>query len=564
MPTTTPIEHAEPLFHTWNMSEIYTGPAGTGAYVPKVGDMIIEIVGTLKSEYVVTSIGSDLVARWVKLTKEVDDGSIKENSLFATAGSTSETYLAYLDTSVTPHRLSLDARLLVPGTAVAYYKVFAGYNVSGSGEVISAVYNNSGVYVSENGTLELAGEVQGKQINTNVSLRTAVPCFTNASLQDAEVVTYVFYDTDGIVRDIRQVYIRNTAAVRRLNAASKEVVDVRLETPFLASVNSREINYPLNVPLNTMNLVGVVEYSDGSIERMGVDGTRFTVLGLGSYSPTIVGQKADIVLKYQLQDGEQAYGIEGANSNHISREYTIITQPAEGRYAVLLQPYPVWVSDSAGYLLNWWLHDLQRSINRDVTSLVTVDASYAAYLPKSYGVKQTLKAMINLNDVNPAYAEFYHVQNVDVMLTQPETNRPAESTTPNWYVTPQAGRAPMYNAGVYAKYYAPNANNNQLSLKGDFTIYTEWLDAYYYNSLPLYDPTTETRAPEPTHFTLRAGGVDAVYPIAQWNQTLLLTQALTNNAMAYLSFFKRTAQKDLQLSTVGVVLRRVNSAGNYV
>lgn len=563
--STTPIQNAEALFHIWNKTEIYTGPYGSGAYVPKVNDLVVEIIGALKTEYVVTAVDPNtLYSTLLKITGDASDGVIQENALFSTAGSQSETYLAYLDSSVTPHRLTVDARLLLAGTEVSYYKIFAGYNVNADGEVISAMYDNSGNYLGENGELEYAGQVQGKQILDNVSIRTPKPCWTNATLADAEIITLVCYDLDGNVRDLRQLYVKNTAAVRKLNASSKEVIDIRLETPFLASQNSRTINYPLNVPLNAMNLVGVVEYSDGSIERIGVDGTRFTLMGLDSYAPTIVGQRATVVLKYQLQDGEQAYGVEGQNSNHISIAYTIVTQAAEGRYAALLQPYPEWVSDASGYTLRWWLHDLQRSVSRDVTAFVTLDTAYAAYLPKAYGTKQTLKAMINLNDVNPSYAEFYHVQILDVQLNQPETNRPAESAVPNWYVAPQSGRTPMYNGGVYAKYYAPSANNNQVNLKGDFTTYTAWLAAYYANSTPLYDPTTETGAPEPTHFRLKAGGVEAEYPISQWNQTILLTQTLSNNAMAYLSFFKRTATKDLELSTVGVVLRRINSSGNYI
>lgn len=561
----TPIKSTENYFQVWSKEEIYTGPSGTGVYVPKAKDLVIEIVGSLKTEYLVLSVDQNtLLSTLLKIDGSSSDGLIKENALFATAGSQNETYLAYLDKSVTPHRLTIDARLLVAGSEITYYKVFSGYNVNTGGTVISALYDGSGNFIGENVGLEPAGTVLGKTITENIAIKSPLPCYTNANLADADVLTYVMYDADGNVRDIRQVYVKNTAAVRDLNAASKEIVDISIRTPFLASVNSSEILYPLNVGLNSLNLEVVIDYSDGSQSVLAVDGTRCKILGLDSYAPTIVGQRTPVTLVYQLQVGEQAYGLEGQNANHISRQYTIITQAAEGRYAVQLQVYPQWAGENAGYTLKWWIHDLQRSIRVDVTSQVVIDNSYTTYLPKAYGTKQTLKAVINLNDVNPSYAEFYHVQFVDVLLSQPETNRPAAMGTPNWKVAAVSGASPMFNTGVYCTFYQQSLNNNKVKIFGDYSLYEDWLQAYYTDSLPLSNPAIELAAPEPTHFILKIGSSSAEYPISQWNAVITVTQAMTNNSMAFVSFIKRTSDADLELSTIGIAVRAVNSNGAYI
>ena len=565
---TVPVQNPEGRWTIWNYNDLFTGPTGTGIYVPNVNDEVHQIVDATKTEYVVTAIDPvTLLSTLRVISGSVTDGEFQMNVLFGVGpGTEADTYLVYIDKSVTPYRLTVDERLSVGGSLSTYCKIFAGSDLSAAtGNVISAMYDNSGNFVSENVPLELAGTWQGTALVANTAIKTVVPCKTNANLQDGEIVTAVFYDQTGFVVSKRQLCVWNTGFVRGLDQSSKEVVDISLETPFLAGANSTQITYPVNVPINGLNLVGVVTYSDGSTVSWGVDGTRFSVAGLDSYANTIVGQECPIVITYQLQAGEVAYGMENQNSDHISKIYTIVTSAVDGSYAVQLFCYPQWISALAGYQLNWFLYDLARSITYDVSNMVTIDTvNGPAFQPIAYGVHQTLKVFVNLQDVNAVYANFYHTQIVDVVLNFAASNRPAIATIPDWFVTPVSGSLPLYGQGVHATYYNPGGSSNQVLLTGDFTDFTSWLNAYFNNTLPLYNPTIETQAPTPTHFAVLAGGVRIEYPITQWNQAIILSQSLTDSSTIFLQFFQRTTQADLQLAIAGVPLWQVDSVGNYL
>lgn len=117
---------------------------------------------------------------------------------------------------------------------------------------------------------------------------------------------------------------------------------------------------------------------------------------------------------------------------------------------------------------------------------------------------------------------------------------------------------------MHATFYQSSPSTRKVKVIGDFSTYTSWINAVYTLSRPLFNPSTETSAPQPTHFNLIAGGVSTTYSINQWNEEFVLTQTLANSGTVYLEFFKRTAAADLQLSKVALPLFQVDSVGNYL
>lgn len=560
MSISNPIYNPDGMWQIWNKSDIYTGADGTGQYVPKVGDEVHEISGSVIRRYIVLSLDTNTYLS--TLGAATDETSTSDTSptdvLFAV---TPNTYRALIDKSVTPYRLCVDSRMMIHGSSSSYCKVFSGTDISTSGTVISAMYDTAGNYTSENIPLEL---VASDRWADNTGIKVPELAWTNASLADGDKCTVVSYNDEGVVIDVQTVIVLNTGYIRSTDAYSKAVVSIALETPFLAAANSTIINYPINVPLTALNLIGVVNYSDGSVVRLAVDGTKFSVAGMDAYAPTLAGQTCPITLKYRLQSGEVAYGAENSAQDHFSQDYTIVTTAVEGSYAVQLYCYPIWQDATNGYKLAWFLYDLDRSIRYNVTSLVSIDTTVAAYKPTTYGTKQTLSVYINLQDVNAVYNDFTHVQYVDITLNAVGTKRPASGATPNWYVTQQSGKTPMFGQGVHAKFYQQTSTSYQVDIAGDFSTYATWLNAYYTLSRALYDSTSETSAPNPTHFNLIAGGVSTEYAISQWNDTLTLSQTLSNNSEVYIEFFKRTSSADLHLSKIVVPLWQIDSVGDYV
>lgn len=559
-----PIYNPNSLWQVWNYNDIYTGPTGVGQYVPKVGDQVNKIVGNAITEFIVESV--ELGSMIAVLTpaappiEPTNDGFL-DQLIGPVTGSISETKFVYIDKSVSPYLMAVDARVQASGSMVSTCKIFAGPNISQTGRVVSAAYDQSGNYVGENVPLEL---VASSAYNNNLAIKTVALCNTTADLLDGEMLSLVFYDINGTVVEIQRLRVLNTGFIRTTDAYAKAVVGIELLSPFLSSVNSTVINYPYNLEMDVANITGVVHYSDGSSSSMAVDGVKFSIAGLDAYSSQNPGQSYPIVAKYVLQPGEVGYGTTNVNLPHISQEYSLVTSSPNALYQTRLFVYPVWNNLINGYDLRWFLYDASRSVSAEVSNLVYLENNTAAFNPSRYGVKQTLHAAINLMSVDPRYQSFIHTQQVDITLEARGVFRQNSSTPPNWHVCPISGTSPMYGDGVFATFIHNGANDNSVNIAGIYNDLTSWLNAYYVKTKPLVNAAIEAQSPPPSHFTITSGGSSSTYTIDQWNATLTLSQPLINSDTVFIQFFVRTTAADLQLSVAGVPLYQKNSNGTYV
>ncbi len=556
----TPIFDPEARFTVWKIEEIYTGPTGTGRYVPKIGDMVVEIIADMVNWFIVTdlNIGSYISTLTPAAPAGAPDLTPYQIAMGVGPNVTNQTYRVYIDKRTVPYSVNVDGRVHIYGSDAAYCKLFVGTDLSGAGRVISAVYDNGGDYVGENVVLEL---VASDAYTNNMAIKTVAACKTSANLSDGEVITAVFYATNGNVVDKRQLLVENTAFIRSMSTNAKQVVGVGILSPFISGSNSKAIIYPRNVALSAENLTGIVYYSDGTELVLPVDGDRFAVAGLESFDSTSVGVTYPLVALYSLSSNEQAYGGVGGVQS-VSENYTVTTAAANLDYEVRLFPYPKWVDDTTGYLLTWWLYDAARSLSLDVTNLVDLATDSAPFLRKAYGIKQTIKARLNLAQVNGNYDVYIHTQTVDVKLQAPGTFRQNLSTPPNWYVTPVSGQTPLFGGGVFATYTIVGGADKTFKIKGNFTTQEAWLQAYYYNTLPLVLSPSETQAPEPTHFALVINGAEFQYTLASWNATLSINVEASNNDTVYIRF-QYDGQTLLELSCAGMPLYQLNSNGSY-
>jgi hypothetical protein len=557
----SPVYEPQGAFRIWKKSEIFTGPDGTGPYVPKVDDLAVEFVSNVVNWYRVSDLNIGTYLSTLVPIAPVPENYLTGDqiALGVNAGATNPTHFIYINKRTVPYSMAVDGRRQIYGSAPAFCKVFAGTDTSGVGRVISAVYDSGGNYVGENVPLEL---IATDALNNNVAIKVVQPCKTSANLVDGEVVTVVYYSSSGDVIGLEQMKVVNTAFVRTANAGNKTVVGLSLINPFLSTINSKTIVYPRNLTLAPENLTGVVHYSDGSTLHLTVDGERFSVIGLDAYDATATGVSFPLVVKYELSVNEQAYeGVGG--EGHVSENYTITTAAVNREYEVRLFPYPKWIDTNTGYGLTWWLYDASRSLGLDVSNLVELAPESASFSPKAYGVKQTLKARINLSNVAGNYSEFTHVQDVDIRLQAPGTFRQDLSTPPNWYVAPISGTTPMCGGGVFSAFTVVSGSTKSFNLKGNFNTLQDWLHAYYELAQPLLLTPTETELPEPTNFVLVVNGAEFPYPIASWNQLLVINVSAANNDTVYIRF-QYAGQQMLELGVVGMPLYQRNEDGSYV
>ena len=538
-----PVYDPDGLWKWWGYHEIYTGTVGQGKYVPKVNDYVVD-PGNF-TVYIVDHLDPVTLIPTLREVRVQTSGAFTETDLLIGVGpgTQSDTYRVYYDKSVYPYKLQVDTRLKVAGTMTRYCKIFKGSDLGGSGTVISKVYDSSGNFVSENVALELAAI----DSHDNHSIKIVAVCHTTEELADGEIVTAVFYSDTGHVVSKRQLLIENTTFIRSINVSTKYVTHISLESPFLSVADDHLLEWPLNINMNALNLMAKVHYSNGESIRLPVDGTKFSMDGLDHHLSSIVGQRADLSLRYSLSPNEVAYASVGVDTYAVTEPYSIVTVNANMSYELKLYVYPEWVGMEAGYRLRWWLLNLDRNVAFDATPYVSIDPLFGAYDPKAYGYLQKKQVSVNLRDVSAAFKNFRHTQIVDISLMSPP-----DPIVTSWTVSHEShSTRPAYGIDVFAK----RVYSTTLNVSSGFTDKEDWMEHVFYRTYPLINNTRELRPPEPTHFVVMLGGTEQEFAIEDWNKDIITAMALTPYSIVYLKFIKKTPTGNLILSVSGMMIR---------
>lgn len=533
------------LWRLWDIDQIYTGVVGQNKHVPKVRDHLINPI--TDQRYRVTAIDPLTL---VPTYEDITNGTSNEGELLAAGvGSQPDTYRIYLDSSVTPHKLHIDARLKLHADTAAYAKIFKGTNISATGHVLGMLYDQNGTFLTHNIPLVLVA----MDTHENHGIKVVPTCYTNEELVDGAMVTVVIYTAEGGEVSRRTLWVNNSSFIPDLAYDTRYVSHVTLESPFMSQTDDHVIEYPINVPLQAMNMFGRVHYSDGSSISLPVDGGKFALLGLERFVGTYPGQHVPLVLRYRLDTTEVAYGqLVSADGKHISEPYDLVTTEQRGAFTIKLSGYPVWRSDLSEYQLRWFMSDLNRDVMFDVTPYIYFNQSSDVFNPVGYGLVQKLSVRVNLKDVSQALPSFIHTQTQTVVLMSPGTVAGA-----NWKLAFEPNQEPLFGEALSAQVNMINQNLWRLNIRAGITNFNDWLDRVFYDSKPLYDLRKEQKAPEPTHIVLFIGAARSEVPISMWNQEFTVSLNLSSQSNLQMEFICRTDQGDLRLGVVAVPLHSV-------
>lgn len=533
----------------WGLHEIYNGGVGTNRYVPKLGDYVID-----KDLYITYRVDAvDPVTYLSTLTQVRPYGSSftldADDVLFGVGpGTDADTYRAYYDASVIPHVLTVDQRLKIGGTGTSYAKLFKGSDTTATGHIVGMMFDNSGNYLTDQIPLELAA----LDSITNHAIKTIKPCYTTEPMTNGERITAVLYSPAGHVVSKRQLLLEETTFIRSGTSSTKYITHISLATPFLSQTNDATIEVPINVPVTSLNLMGIVHYNDGTQVTLPVDGTKFKIFGLDQYVSTVVGQQIDLVLTYSVGVNEQAIGGNVTlGGTYVTEPYKLVTVAVQGSYSVKLFGYPYWVSSAIGYRMKWMLYNLDRNVVFDVTPYVYFNASNGPFDPKLYGFLQRLSVRVNLADVSGTFTPFIHTQSIDIFLKAPMDPSTQQDL---WTVGLNVGLGnQMYGTGLFMKATSTGGTNWTIKLDSNQTVFDTWLTKVYKETYPLVNPVTETVAPDPTHFIVEVGGLSHEFTIDKWNSNNAITNPnIIEGDTAIIKFIRRVPSNDIQLAAAGL------------
>lgn len=533
----------------WNRKDIVQLPGQVNKWVPNVGDLVWDRDnGFFTVEDVEQGTHVPTLKEWTPPTRTDTDG--EENILVGVGpGYSSESYRLFLDTSVTPHTLAPDSRLHYYGSMVSSYKVFLGSDISSEfGVIISAFYNSSNDYLGPNVPMEVV-EIPGA---VQQVIKAPMVGFTSEELADGERCTLVAYNDLGGVVSIAQLLIQNTRAIRQADTSKKYVSGIEISSPFISSADPKVIEFPLNVTVESLPMIGVINYRGSSSVQRGIDNSSMFLFGLEDYIATEVGQEFPMTLAYELAEDEISYALTPTANRRITENYIARTTAADGAYECRLFVYPVWQNAAAGYRLEFWLYNLDRQRFYNVTSLVELGVNSPAFRPTTYGTLQTLTYAVNLNKVDGRFAPFRFVTSFQVALLNSGENKGA-----NWEVYTRPNTDTAYGRSLKADLEYIQTNAWDLRLQNGANTKEAWLRTMYEAAEPLINPEREINPPTPTHFVLHFLHNKYEFSVEQWNAKLRVNNDLSDGEVLYVQWIKREYDNDLQLAMTALpVLQR--------
>ena len=527
----------------WWRHQLYSGPGSTG-FLPTVDDLIVDF----KQNCLCRVIEVDTVNRtfvdvpWKTTEMENDDAILGSASYMKL-----DTYRVYIDDSRHPATLRVDSRWTVPGSDNQYLKIFRGTDISENGEVISAYFENN-IYQGEK--IPLA-TVSIDNVD-NKTIKAPVPASCNAEVDDGELLTMVVYSDVSGVSLIARFHAVKTNLVMALDNPSRQIVDIKLKSPFLSLSDETLLELPINVPVDDIPLDVEVQYTDGK-KTYTVDGTRAALLGLTNsgyldtyYISSVAGQDLDLTLKYNMASNETYLG-DDVVDRVIQRPYKATTLDVDGAYSVKLFVRPVWLDAARGYRLEYYLYNLDRGNWFEATAHVRLGTNSPFFDPKLYGVKQTLTVNCNLADVSPEYKTHIHPQTFSITLLAPATE-----DRDNFILEYVHGQED-YGRGCKAVFNYEDASAWSVDLSSSARSQAEWLQQMYYATHPIYDRRAEAKAPEPTHFELVVGSKVYLKLVSEWGGPFNIDFEVAEADSLMIRWIARTASDELHLGMSPVI-----------
>lgn len=549
--TIRPIVDQHRGWRQWHYNELYLPGETQGQYVPNVDDAILD--WSSNTIYRVISVNYSNNTFTPQATNLGKFTGYTTQDILTTSGpgDISEAFRIYFNTEILPHTMTFDSRVRLFGTQAAYVKVFRGNDITVSGNVVSAMFNTSGVKTSENIPLELVLV----PTQENIGMKTPVSAYASDTVNDGEILTVVVYTADGDVSSISRMVGVNTNVIRTINQQERYITNIDLVSPYLSVSDTTLLEYPLNMVIQSDSMQGRVSYSDGQSALLPLDGTKFKLLGMDSFIASEVGQVFALKLTYTLSNGEYAAGVsDPLPDRSIMRSYRVQTVESDDTYVVKLFIVPTWNSGTNIWSLNYYLYHIERNDIIDVTAYVETGSQSDIFIGNNYEAPQNLVVSLNMMSLGSSYKYFRHPQSFTIQLYNPGSSNLVDNY---WYI--RYTNDTMYGQGLFARVTADPEVSAQwrVDVANNFTVVSEWIDRFYRSLSPLYYTKSETKAPEPTHVRVRIGATwSREIPVSQILEPITgVNAAITQGQPVRLEFFNRTTVRDMELALASLTIR---------
>lgn len=533
-----PLKDLKRGFSHWRIDQIYTGDDGTGRIVPNVGDVVYVPEGPSFLE--VTKVDGYFSELSNPLELNRTGVSATDGMIGTGGGHVSETYRLNVNSNPEIPECSFDARLRVYDDQATHLKLFLGNDTSVNGTVISAVYNNSGQFVSEN--IPFGPAFAGAD---GVNIKIPKSGHLTRPLTRGTRVTAVIYK-NGEPRSECRLITRDTGNIRPYTGLNRIVKSIGLKSIWSSPDEENTLIVPVNLPTGDVRATCVVTYIDGGTREYEIDGVRAALHGLTNYSSNSPGERKPLTLSYYPTDTEEVQGGGVGIQRHKSVPAWMRSAPADGAYSVKLFVCPEWMGAANGYRLRYYLVNMDGDLMVDATAYV-YSADGSTFNPHGYGVTQNLSVRLDVGAAIAVGNAYQHKQDFSITLV---TN-PTASESP-WELSYTA--VDKHGAGLVARLSATGTGQSQVNLRSGAMSLDEWLNMFYYKLVPLNSAIDGTLARKPTHVELIFDGYTERHPVESWSGQMVLDNRSNpvKGDTLIMRFIKVTPTLDITLGVASV------------
>lgn len=525
----------------WNLADVYKGGAGSGKFIPKINDYVIDVT-------------TNTVYKTVSYNTPAYTSNLLQIALTSTTfgdilmSGTASGYRVYYDKSVTPNTLTVDGFMHIYSSVATKARIYAK-DINNNDIVVSKVYDSSGNLTGND--IDLVKVAYNS--HDNYAVKSIRACNTDTNLTTGDSVTIVVYDSVGNVVTKTNAIIEETTYIPQAYSNQKYIVNMYLQTPYLNPADDRVILYPLNQNLSTFKPNLVLVYNDGTISSNPIDGGKYNLAGLNSIPP-LNSSNSNLTLIYTLDPNESAIATIQNGGGYITKPYSLTTVDPDPLYGSKLYFYPVWNTSSNKYDHKVYFTILDRSVCIDITNKVSFVSGFSFDGTASkYNQMQTVKVRVDAKDISNVYKTFIIEEEFTVKTMGSPTN---PSSLRLWTVKLPSTASNEYGDATPASgLKAVRLINTRVNISNNISTLAAWLDATYKKTNAIYNTSTEGQAPDPTHMEISYQGNTILRPLSSYNSNIDFPVTVNLYSNIQITFLKQTLTGYLKLSVIDMIVR---------
>lgn len=493
----TVIDPTSLLFATsitvWLREEVYDPTNTDSSYLTYAGKRVVPLVGSIVKN-------TDGTPLWVKAIDDttytpsyqnfiVDSTTINGVSFYNTDNGR---FSLYFDTRTTPYVATPDGKLIVEGLSPRSYQMVR-YPGTSNETVISQYYDTTGALVSTSVPLV--------QLSDTLNLWYLQACRVSVILSENEEIRFDIIDETGAVIRTASAFATKSTLVNDAMVYRPAITKMTVTANQMMADGSCFLFQNQNV--DSLHLVMTLSYADGTTQDITVGKNNSYLYGVTDLMPSYVGLKADLTVRYVLGTGETVdSALTGVSNGSIYTTIPIVVVPNDLTTPMKISLVPLWNTGSNRYNLKYVLYMLTANAAIDVSAYVTIETGSVDPTPSSFGIAQYWTISLDLSQVLPSQYSSAAIYTQSFYVTfAPNVN------TVKWTIQDSSTSVDSYGQD--------NANSRRPSFLWDSTkqqyffsstIFgntSAFLESFYYQASPPFDPTTAATAQTPTHFIIR-------------------------------------------------------------